>query len=108
GMAFHESQSLLVEMQLCISRDFLHYAAPIMKRAFNVSGDAWTAENIYALMTRVRPSLIRVDADEVTYPAHVILRYRLEKQMIAGTLSVKDLPEAWNAQMKQLLGIIPD
>jgi len=107
GMAFHESQSLLTEMQLCISPDFLHYAAPIMREAFGVSGPAWEAENIYRLMTRVKPSLIRVDADEVTYPAHIILRYRLERQMIDGTLSIKDLPEAFNAQMQQLLGITP-
>jgi carboxypeptidase Taq len=108
GMAFHESQSLLSEMQLTLSLDFLQYAAPLMKNAFNGSGDAWTPQNIYRLVTRVKPSFIRVDADEATYPAHVILRYRLEKQMIAGTLEVKDLPEAWAAQMQQLLGIKPD
>jgi carboxypeptidase Taq len=108
GMTFHESQSLLSEMQLCISPDFLDYAVPVMRDRFGTSGAAWTPENIYRLMTRVRPSLIRVDADEVTYPAHVILRYRLERRMIDGTLSVRDLPEAWSEQMQQLLGIVPD
>lgn len=108
GMAFHESQSLLSEMQLSIRREFLDYAVPIMRNAFSVSGDAWTPENIYRLMTRVKPSLIRVDADEVTYPAHVILRYRLERQMIDGKLAVEDLPDAWAAQMHSLLGITPD
>lgn len=108
GMAFHESQSLLCEMQLCISPDFLHYAVPVMREAFATEGPAWTPENIYRLMTRVRPSLIRVDADEVTYPAHVILRYRLERQLIDGTLAVRDLPEAWREQMQLLLGIVPD
>lgn len=108
GMAFHESQSLLVEMQLCLSRDFLHYAAPLMSVAFGGEGKAWEAENIYRLVTRVKPSFIRVDADEATYPAHVILRYRLEKQMVAGTLEAKDLPEAFAAEMKSLLGITPD
>jgi len=108
GMAFHESQSLLTEMQLCISLDFLEYAAPLMRTAFGVSGPEWKPDNIYRQMTRVRPSLIRVDADEATYPAHVILRYRLEKDMIAGKLAVRDLPEAWNVQMQQLLGITPD
>jgi carboxypeptidase Taq len=108
GMAVHESQSLLSEMQLTLSRDFLHFAAPLMREAFGVSGEAWTPENIYRLVTRVQPSLIRVDADEVTYPAHVILRYRLEKQLIAGTLAVSDLPEAWNESMRSLLGIVPD
>jgi carboxypeptidase Taq len=108
GMAFHESQSLLTEMQLCISRDFLEYAVPVIRRSFCVSGEVWSPENIYCLMTRVQPTLIRVDADEVTYPAHVILRYRLERQMIEGTLTVKDLPEAWRAQMQSLLGVVPD
>ena len=108
GMAFHESQSLLAEMQLTLSLDFLHYAVPLMREAFGASDAAWTPENIYALVTRVKPSLIRVDADEATYPAHVILRYRLEKQMIAGKLAVKDLPDAWAEQMQTLLGIKPD
>jgi len=108
GMAFHESQSLLSEMQLSISLDFLAYATPLMRNAFNVSGPEWSPENIYASVTRVKPSLIRVDADEATYPAHVILRYRLEKQMIAGKLEIKDLPDAWRSGMQQLLGITPD
>lgn len=108
GMAFHESQSLLSEMQLTLSLDFLTYAAPLMREAFGASGPAWTPENIYRLVTRVTPSLIRVDADEATYPAHVILRYRLEKQMIAGELAVRDLPGAWGEGMKALLGITPD
>ena len=108
GMAFHESQSLLVEMQLTMNPNFLEYAVPLMRDAFGVSGNEWTPENIYRLVTRVHPSFIRVDADEATYPAHVILRYRLEKQMIAGTLLVRDLPDAWAVQMQQLLGITPD
>jgi len=108
GMAFHESQSLLVEMQLTLNLDFLQYAVPLMRDAFKVSGPAWTPENIYRLVTRVKPSLIRVDADEATYPAHIILRYRLEKEMIAGKLAIKDLPDAFSAGMKQLLGITPD
>lgn len=108
GMAFHESQSLLSEMQLCIRREFLEYAVPVICKAFSVSGEAWTADNIFRLMTRVEPSFIRVDADEVTYPAHVILRYRLECRMIDGTLAAKDLPEAWREQMQALLGIVPD
>ena len=64
-------------------------------------------ENLYAHLTRVRRSLIRVDADELTYPVHVMLRYELEKQMLSGELAVKDLPEAWNAGMEQRLGIRP-
>jgi carboxypeptidase Taq len=110
GMSIHESQSLLVEMQVCRSRDFLEWAAPRIREAFGAdgsNGEAWSADNLYALSTRVERSLIRIDADEVTYPAHVILRYRLERAMIGGELDVEDLPEAWNAAMKELVGIEP-
>jgi carboxypeptidase Taq len=107
GMAIHESQSLLIEMQVCRSRPFLTYAGPLMQKAFDGSGPAWELENLYRLYTRVEPGFIRVDADEVTYPAHIILRYRLERALIAGDLALADLPGAWNDAMKELLGIVP-
>ncbi len=107
GMAIHESQSLLVEMQTCRSREFIGFAAPLMRDAFAGDGPAWDADNLYRLYTRVARGPIRVDADEVTYPAHVILRYRLEQAMIAGALAVADLPAAWNRGMEELLGITP-
>jgi carboxypeptidase Taq len=107
GMSIHESQSLLVEMQVCRSRGFLVYAAPLMRAAFAGSGPAWEVDNLYRHYTRVEPGYIRVDADEVTYPAHVILRYRLERAMIAGDLAIADLPGAWNDGMRDLLGIVP-
>ena len=105
GMAMHESQSLLIEMQVCRGHEFLSFAAPKMRQAFGADGAAWEADNLYALYTRVEPGFIRVDADEVTYPAHVILRYRLERALIAGDLVVADLPGAWNDAMKELLGL---
>jgi len=107
GMDIHESQSLLVEMQACRSPEFLRFAAPVMRDTFGGSGPAWTEENIIRLYSWIEPGLIRVDADEVTYPAHVILRYNLERDMIAGRLALADLPEAWNAGMQKLLGITP-
>jgi carboxypeptidase Taq len=107
GMSLHESQSLLVEMQVCRSRAFLEFAAPILRDCFGGSGPAWQADNLHRLYSRVERSLIRVDADEVTYPAHIILRYRLERALIAGTLDLALLPEAWNAGMKELVGIAP-
>jgi carboxypeptidase Taq len=107
GMSLHESQSLLVEMQVCRSREFLEFAAPLLRDAFGGSGPAWEPENLYRLNTRVERSLIRVDADEVTYPAHVILRYRLERAMIAGDLPLEDLPGAWSDGMRTLVGIAP-
>lgn len=107
GMGTHESQSLLVEMQACRSREFLEYAAPIIRDTFGRQGPAWDADNLYARYIRVAPGCIRVDADEVTYPAHVIMRYRLERAMLEGELEVVDLPHAWNEGMGTLLGVTP-
>jgi carboxypeptidase Taq len=107
GMAMHESQSLLIEMQVCRGQEFLSFAAPLMREAFGADGPAWHPDNLYALYTMVEPDFIRVDADEVTYPAHVILRYRLERALIGGDMSIADLPAAWNAGMRELLGITP-
>ena len=107
GMSVHESQSLLMEMQACRSREFLDFAAPLLREAFGGKGPAWEADNLYRLYTKVERSFIRVDADEVTYPAHVILRYRLEKALVAGDLALADLPGAWNDGMQQLIGVRP-
>lgn len=107
GMAIHESQSLLIEMQVSRSRPFLSYALPRMQTAFAGAGAAWDVDNIYRLYTRVAPGFIRVDADEVTYPLHIILRYRLEQAMLSGDLDLADLPGAWNDGMHDLLGITP-
>jgi carboxypeptidase Taq len=107
GMVLHESQSLLLEMQACRGRTFIDFAAPHMRAAFGRSGPAWEADNIARLYTRVEPGFIRVDADEVTYPLHIMLRYRLERAMLAGDLALADLPGAWNDGMRELLGIVP-
>jgi carboxypeptidase Taq len=109
SMVLHESQSLLIEMQVCRGAEFLTYVAPLLRKGFSGSGDAWTDENLQRIYARVKPDLIRVDADEVTYPAHVILRYRLEQAMLGGDLAVADLPGAWNDGMQTLLGVdVPD
>lgn len=107
GMAIHESQSLLVEMQVSRSRPFLQFALPRMQSAFDGQGPAWDVENFYRLYTRVERGFIRVDADEVTYPLHVVLRYRLERALLSGDLPLADLPGAWNDGMRDLLGIVP-
>ena len=107
GMTAHESQSLLIEMQVCRSRPFFEYAAPLLAAAFDGVGPAWEADNLHRLATRVAPGLIRVDADEVTYPAHIMLRYDLEKALLAGDLAPADLPGAWNEGMARRLGLTP-
>jgi carboxypeptidase Taq len=107
GLGMHESQSLIVEMQASRSREFIDWLAPIARDALGGQGDSWSSDNLYRLSTRVACSFIRVDADEVTYPAHVILRYRLERAMIEGNLDPEDLPGAWADGLKHLLGVTP-
>lgn len=107
GMAMQESQSLLLEMLICRNRPFLTYAKPLLEKAFGVSGPEWEVENLYRLLTRVRRSLIRVDADEVTYPVHILLRYELENEILRGDLKIKDVPDAWNSRIEDRLGVRP-
>jgi carboxypeptidase Taq len=107
GMALEESQSLLIEMMVCRSRPFVRYVQPLLARHFGTSGPEWDVENVYGHLTRVQRGLIRVDADELTYPLHIMLRYELERQLLSGELAVRNLAEAWNAGMEQRLGIRP-
>ncbi len=108
GMTLHESQSLLLEMQAARSGEFLRYLIPVVREALGGEGEGWDTENLLRVYRKVEPGLIRVEADEVTYPLHVVLRYRLEKAMLAGELDAAELPTAWNEGMAQLLGITPD
>lgn len=109
GAAVHESQALLVEMILGRTREFFEFLAPRVEGLFQKFGDeAMTAENLYRLKTFVKPTSDRKSADEVTYFFHINLRTKLERQLINGDLAVKDLPEAWNAELKRVLDIEPD
>jgi carboxypeptidase Taq len=107
GMALEESQSLLLEMMIGRSRPFLRYLKPLLEKHFSVTGPEWEIENLYRHLITLRRGLIRVDADELTYPLHIMLRYELEQRILAGELAVKDLPEAWNAWMDAKLGVRP-
>jgi carboxypeptidase Taq len=107
GMAAHESQSLIVEMQACRSDAFLGYLGRELQAAFGGDPALYAPANLALLWRRVGRGFIRVDADELTYPAHVILRFRLERAMIEGRLEVDDLPGAWNECFVALLGIAP-
>lgn len=106
GMQLHESQSLMVEMQACRSDAFLRWAAPLIAQAFG-DDPAFEADNLIKLVRRVERGFIRVEADEATYPAHIILRTRLERAMIAGDLAPADLPAAWNEGFEEALGRRP-
>ncbi|MEO4000753.1 carboxypeptidase M32 [Mesorhizobium sp. CAU 1732] len=102
GMSMHESQSLFVEKQIGRNPAFWQWALPVVERHL---GEDWSMDDILPHVHRVERGLIRVDADEVTYPLHVILRFELEQDLIAGRLQVVDLPEAWDAKMQAYLGL---
>ncbi len=102
GMAMHESQSLFVEKQIGRNPAFWDWAIPLLKKHF---GEDWSKHDLLGHVHQVKPGFIRVDADEVTYPMHVILRFELEQLLVSGALQAKDIPEAWNAKMVEYLGL---
>ena len=105
GMSIHESQSLLIEMQVCRSPEFIRSILPLIHKIFGNESRGLTAENLLRCYHFVRRDLIRVDADEVTYPSHVNLRYILEKMLISGELPPRDVPEAWRTGMRDIVGV---
>ncbi len=107
SLGLHESQSRWWETRIGQSRPFWEYFLPILKKTFPKQLDHVTLDQFYKAINNVTPSLVRVEADEVTYSLHVILRFELEKALIEGSLSVHEIPEAWNGKMQDLLGITP-
>lgn len=103
SMGAHESQSLFWERHVALSKAFWRYATPLMKETFDDFD--YTADEVYGAVNAVAPSFIRVEADELTYPLHVILRYQIEADIVAGDLEVKDIPKRWNDDMKNMIGI---
>ena len=103
SLGMHESQSLFWERHVGLSRPFWKWATPLLEEAFPKFNHK--PEEVYKAVNAVRKSLIRVEADELAYPLHVILRYRIEREVISGKLEVADIPQSWNEQMKKLLGI---
>jgi carboxypeptidase Taq len=106
GMAMHESQSLFVEKQLGRNPAFWDFAMPLLRKHL---GEAtfmgWSKQDFLAHVHRVKPGFIRVDADEVTYPMHIILRFELEQELVSGKLKTQDIPEAWDDKMTQYLNL---
>lgn len=102
--AIHESQSLFFEMQLGRSKAFLTRLIPAVTRHFGDQA-AFEESNFIAWNQQVKPGFIRVDADEVSYPAHVILRYEIERALINGDIEVDDIPALWNEKMQAWLGL---
>lgn len=105
SMGMHESQSRFFENLVGHSEGFLRFLSPKLHELFPDALRGVSDEQLIRGANRVEPSLVRTEADQVTYPLHIMIRYELEKQLIGGTLSTKDLPEAWNAMYRDYLGI---
>ena len=107
GMAMHESQSRMWENQVARSRGFWRCFEPRLRELFPAQTAGVSSEELYLAVNAVEPTLIRVEADEVTYNLHIILRFELEKKLFTGELAVRDLPAAWRAAAQELLGLTP-
>lgn len=109
SMGVHESQSRFYENIIGRSFPFIKAVFPKMQELFPGQLGDITAEQLYRAVNRVEPSLIRTEADELTYCLHVMIRYEIEKMLIDGTLEVRDIPEVWNRLYKEYLGVeVPD
>jgi carboxypeptidase Taq len=107
SMGVHESQSRLWENQVGRSRSFWHYFYPRLQAVFPDQLADVNLDTFYRAINKVEPSLLRVEADEVTYNLHVMLRFDFECQLLEGSMNVRDLPDAWRARMEADLGIAP-
>ncbi len=109
GMLIHESQSLLFEKQLGMSDAFIEWVAPVAATVFSLEGSAITAAQLRQHLRHVTPSFIRTEADEVTYPLHIMLRTDIESQLINGDIEARHLRDAWNSGFEAKFGIaVPD
>ncbi len=106
SLGVHESQSRLWENHVGRSRGFWRWALPHYRRAFPGAPDS-DVDRIWALLHTVKPSLIRVEADEATYNLHIVARFEIERAIFSGDLEVADLPAAWDDLYEELLGIRP-
>lgn len=104
SMGIHESQSLSFEMQIGRNPAFLRLIAPLVKKHLGEQ-PAFDADNLVKLYTRVKPDFIRVDADELSYPAHIILRFEIERALVDGAIQPDDIPALWDEKMMQYLGV---
>ena len=103
GMAMHESQSLFQEMQLSRRPEFWEFALPKAREILGLQDV--NIDDLLAHVHRMERGFIRVDADEATYPLHVILRFEIEQELVTGKLAAKDVPEVWDAKMREYLGL---
>lgn len=107
GMGMHESQSRLWENQVARSRGFWRHFEPQWRALFPEQTHGVSADDLYLAVNVVEPTPIRVDADEVTYNLHIVLRFEIERRLFSGELAVSDLPSAWRTAARELLGLEP-
>ncbi len=108
-MSIHESQSRFYENIIGRNKEFCEYVFPFLQKLFPDEMKGKTAGDLFKAVNKAEPSLIRTEADELTYSLHVMVRYELEKKVMAGEIEVKDLPEEWNRLYKEYLGVdVPD
>lgn len=107
SMGIHESQSLFWENVVARSEEFWHWAFPILSDAFPGQLGDQTPRSFFQAINKMRPSLNRVESDELTYNLHIILRFEIERDLLTGDLEVADVPSVWNAKMEQALGVVP-
>lgn len=107
SLGIHESQSRLWENCVGRSRPFWRFFYPVLQQIFHDQLHGVTMEQLYAAINRVQPSLIRVEADELTYNLHIMLRFEIEQGLIEGKTQPEDLPTIWNRKMEEYLGIVP-
>ena len=107
SLGIHESQSRFWENQVGRSEAFLTFLTPILQAFYPEYLSSVTTQEVYTLFNHVEPGLIRIEADEVTYNFHIMLRYELEEKLINEKLEARDLPEVWRTKMKEYLGVTP-
>ena len=105
GMSLHESQSLFIEMQLIKSKPASKYIEKVIRKDLKKNSDFWTCENIFSKRSKVEKSYIRVDADEVHYPLHIIHRFNIEIQIIENNQDIRELPEIWNHEFEKIFNL---
>jgi len=105
SMAFHESQSRMWENLIGRGRPFWTWGLPVLKEAYPAAFTSATEDDVYRAVNKLGPSLIRVEADELTYNLHIILRFEIERDLFSGKIEVADLPEVWNRNIKRYLGL---
>jgi len=107
SMGVHESQSRLYENMICRSRAFTIQLLPKLREQFDYFKD-WDEDMLYRAVNIARPSLIRIEADELTYSLHIMVRYELEKALMAGDIKATDLPGLWSDKYNEIIGVRPN